>query len=196
MFQSLFQWIPVLYSIGFLIIYGFVDVSILISVDSGLIQIQKDTKSLRHLGFNPYFSGFRSYTIPFSNCRYFFCMFQSLFQWIPVLYFKIDISSCGYLACFNPYFSGFRSYTIPEDYRYSLICLVSILISVDSGLIRRSSPVIGFSRKAFQSLFQWIPVLYAPASAFNLSISSCFNPYFSGFRSYTIFLAMSSPPNS
>jgi len=65
--------------------------------------------------FNPYFSGFRSYTIierskTMSNIR-----FQSLFQWIPVLY--------GALAS-----------------KVLWLSTVSILISVDSGLIQQNIP--------------------------------------------------------
>jgi len=62
---------------------------------------------------------------------------------------------------FNPYFSGFRSYT---DFIISstlgLINLVSILISVDSGLIPDTMYHDGKRQGKFQSLFQWIPVLY------------------------------------
>ena len=62
---------------------------------------------------------------------------------------------------FNPYFSGFRSYTWKKIYLSRPDDEVSILISVDSGLIR----YYGEFEHAYNGL--------------------CFNPYFSGFRSYT-----------
>jgi len=86
--------------------------------------------------FNPYFSGFRSYTCTVKEVRCSKCKFQSLFQWIPVLY---AVSSRPGQRC----------------------CLVSILISVDSGLIRLKLKDDFFAQK------------------------ESFNPYFSGFRSYT-----------
>jgi len=62
-------------------------VSILISVDSGLILDLTTSKSEIEKGFNPYFSGFRSYTG------------------------KVVRPDPDNLEGFNPYFSGFRSYT-------------------------------------------------------------------------------------
>ena len=161
-------------------------VSILISVDSGLIQAVKQN----------------GLALEF--------VFQSLFQWIPVLYSANFSMGFAPLLCFNPYFSGFRSYT------YRLVCIcqvlhrVSILISVDSGLILLICFLVVLFQYQFQSLFQWIPVLYVYiyvlyGGIYHVSIlisvdsgliqlnveqlvelKSCFNPYFSGFRSYTL----------
>jgi len=61
-FQSLFQWIPVLYAFFINSPNSALLVSILISVDSGLILYLYKPVLWRIMGFNPYFSGFRSYT--------------------------------------------------------------------------------------------------------------------------------------
>ena len=110
--------------------------------------------------FNPYFSGFRSYTLILTCSPSSIGSFQSLFQWIPVLYLTLNPACISCSASFNPYFSGFRSYTnfVSLDCAYRF--LVSILISVDSGLIHLRG---------------------RPARTEKPS----FNPYFSGFRSYT-----------
>ena len=160
--------------------------------------------------------------------------FQSLFQWIPVLYVTVIGGSLYQNVCFNPYFSGFRSYT-PFFCQYiASYNGVSILISVDSGLILyifncwfsyppmfqslfQWIPVLYTAiillvlfayhqfqslfqwipvlykgteqttrrQKKFQSLFQWIPVLYREGCNSPHCKRACFNPYFSGFRSYT-----------
>jgi len=70
------------------------------------------------------------------------------------------------------------------------ICAVSILISVDSGLIRDSMMASMYVLLMFQSLFQWIPVLYMNLSDIFILLTSSFNPYFSGFRSYTSLIIM------
>ena len=111
-FQSLFQWIPVLYMLRLNQYHPVLSVSILISVDSGLIRYTFVMNVEVYNSFNPYFSGFRSYTYysfvyPFSVFS-----FQSLFQWIPVLYFSLLDIQTYYSPRFNPYFSGFRSYTL------------------------------------------------------------------------------------
>ena len=61
-------------------------VSILISVDSGLIHDERISYSDMFICFNPYFSGFRSYTGHVNMLVSNGSVFQSLFQWIPVLY--------------------------------------------------------------------------------------------------------------
>ena len=87
-------------------------------------------------------------------------MFQSLFQWIPVLYIKLRYDLLNRQESFNPYFSGFRSYTKYDPAVVPVEPFVSILISVDSGLI---------------------PYICHICS----TLFTRFNPYFSGFRSYT-----------
>mgnify|MGYP000971376577 CR=1 FL=1 len=86
--------------------------------------------------------------------------FQSLFQWIPVLYMFRALKLTPSDGSFNPYFSGFRSYTFRSQFLWRSLSMVSILISVDSGLILDAISIEEFEQ-------------------------SCFNPYFSGFRSYT-----------
>jgi len=50
-------------------------------------------------------------------------------------------------------------------YLYNFFMIsVSILISVDSGLIQVKITLFGKVIEMFQSLFQWIPVLYLAAS--------------------------------
>jgi len=111
-------------------------VSILISVDSGLIQKGRYNKKEVYIEF------------------------QSLFQWIPVLYGNIPVHSVPWGTSFNPYFSGFRSYTQSFYNSVNATVNVSILISVDSGLIQAGEVMLRQMVQAFQSLFQWIPVLY------------------------------------
>jgi len=135
--------------------------------------------------FNPYFSGFRSYTFPA----------------VTQIYVQV--------YCFNPYFSGFRSYTLHSRQDNQQPKLVSILISVDSGLIHLNrnyidtrhivsilisvdSGLIQLIMKIEKNILTLVSILISVDSGLILEIfqnsvfkQCCFNPYFSGFRSYT-----------
>ncbi len=118
-FQSLFQWIPVLYDEGFVAMRS--DKTGFNPYFSGFRSytlVQIDNQEAVKLSFNPYFSGFRSYTSPRLTAQY----------------------PTGYR--FNPYFSGFRSYTLTSHASPLNTPIVSILISVDSGLIRYIKKII------------------------------------------------------
>ena len=159
-------------------------VSILISVDSGLILFSLGLHTSHLRCFNPYFSGFRSYTShPRAFAQSGSCFnpyFSGFRSYTPII---IILGFCP--PSFNPYFSGFRSYTDVYGKTWNKKRLVSILISVDSGLIRS---------KVDQQLKKetWVSILISVDSGliplvplfFNNSLDS-FNPYFSGFRSYT-----------
>ncbi len=210
-FQSLFQWIPVLYSVV-LRISSWLHVSFN-PYFSGFRSYTSPNVIFLHLliwCFNPYFSGFRSYT----NCGWAFAdpgnEFQSLFQWIPVLYLIciVALIYCAKVSILISVDSGLIRYT--ESVRKKCVIQVSILISVDSGLILITWGNGHLEIYMFQSLFQWIPVLYRqcveermgkltefqslfqwiPVLYFLLLLHMAeegisFNPYFSGFRSYT-----------
>ena len=160
-FQSLFQWIPVLHLTKMFMMPH------------------------RNACFNPYFSGFRSYTVHPRFEKIKGTEFQSLFQWIPVLHKEIPKIPEDYEDSFNPYFSGFRSYTCPSIRWRSKGSTVSILISVDSGLTLLFVVLFINVPLVFQSLFQWIPVLHSLYVCSIWKLPDSFNPYFSGFRSYT-----------
>jgi len=159
-------------------------VSILISVDSGL------TLDTPHNFHHPT------------------SMFQSLFQWIPVLHRVLFLFYPAWLLCFNPYFSGFRSYTADREHKTATTYMfqslfqwipvlhwynkhwrwdgyaVSILISVDSGLTLACQSLL-YQLNPVSILISVDSGLTQYFLSQEAAAKLCFNPYFSGFRSYT-----------
>jgi len=186
-FQSLFQWIPVLY------------------------QDQNASGAHSPESFNPYFSGFRSYTAEAVTAGDTITMFQSLFQWIPVLYLDSGYGNYGASHVFQSLFQWIpvlyrikKSWgTISDNTFQSLFQWIPVLYKIREHPAAKEKkmfqslfqwiPVLyhnGIKSSTyklvwFQSLFQWIPVLYPALSAGTPDTIIGFNPYFSGFRSYT-----------
>jgi len=210
-FQSLFQWIPVLHSMAGVKYYSFHHVSILISVDSGLTHLNFTLQLFDWFWVSILISvdsGLTHKLIKRDFCE--LREFQSLFQWIPVLHPKWkQPRKC--LIRVSILISVDSGLTQGSKIRRVWCEAVSILISVDSGLTpmdTRSQGVdcMGFQslfqwipvlhmqieslvelmNELFQSLFQWIPVLHCFSCITSKLPMTCFNPYFSGFRSYTL----------